>query len=486
MIDDKEALKSLKATEKQAKESQAAMKKLGEGAAKVGQAIAVGVGVAVTSLVAMAVKTADVAGAIDDAAQRVGTTAEEYQKWAYAAKLSGMEQEKLEQIMIKQQKTFADATSGSKAAAQAYKDLGVNIDEWTSDEAFEQVVLKLSKMEDETKRNALANDIFGKSYADMAPLLNQGSEGIKQLRQDAVDLGGVMSNESVASGAAFGDSLDKMNTSISGIVNEIGMWFLPVLQQMLDWVNTNMPTIKQVAGDIFTAVGDAIKWVSDNSNWLIPILAGVLGGFVALKIIGIVSAMIGIFNAVLAAATAAGGLFNLVMLANPLTWVVLGVVALIAAIVALVMNFDKVKKAASDLWNSIKDFFGKIGNFIGGVFDKFKEVIKLPKLSITGSLNPIKWVTEGLPKLNVKWNAEGGIFDSPTIFGTQYGLQGVGEAGPEAIMPLSKLQDLLDMNTIDYDQLANSLKRALRGMAIQLDDDKVGEFIDTRLIRGTV
>lgn len=43
-----------------------------------------------------------------------------------------------------------------------------------------------------------------------------------------------------------------------------------------------------------------------------------------------------------------------------------------------------------------------------------------------------------MPKLAVNWNAAGGIFDQPTIFDTRAGLQGVGEAGPEAILPLNR------------------------------------------------
>lgn len=42
------------------------------------------------------------------------------------------------------------------------------------------------------------------------------------------------------------------------------------------------------------------------------------------------------------------------------------------------------------------------------------------------------------PKFSVAWHAKGGIFDRPTLFNTPGGLHGVGEAGPEAILPLNK------------------------------------------------
>ncbi|GEM04533.1 hypothetical protein HMI01_15210 [Halolactibacillus miurensis] len=86
---------------------------------------------------------------------------------------------------------------------------------------------------------------------------------------------------------------------------------------------------------------------------------------------------------------------------------------------------DKVKAAI----DKIKGFF----NF------NFKwPKLKMPKFSISGSMNPITWLKDGVPKLKVNWNAKGGIFDKPTIFNTARGLQGVGEAGPEAVLPLNK------------------------------------------------
>ena len=177
---------------------------------------------------------ADTAGDLDDAAKRTGTTAEEYQKWAYAAKLGGMEINTLEGLMVKQQKTFSDAREGVKASAEAYKRLGINIKDISSEQAFNLVIDALADMEDETTRNALANDIFGKSYANLAPLLAEGSEGIAKWKQEVVDLGGVMSNEAVEAGASFGDSLDRLQTRFDGLKNNLAGDFLPGFTDVVD------------------------------------------------------------------------------------------------------------------------------------------------------------------------------------------------------------------------------------------------------------
>lgn len=221
----------------------------------------------------IATNAADAAGDLDDMAQRTGTSAEEFQKLAYAAKLSGMETSTLESAMIKQQKAFADASTGNEAMAESYSKLGINISEvGSSSEAFDMVIARLADMEDETQRNALASEIFGKSYAELTPLLNNGSEGINKLKQEAVDLGGVMSNEAVEAGAKFGDSLDAVKTATSGAFMEIGVQFLPILQKLLEWVLAHMPEIKKVIETVFKAVEIVVGIVGKAFDAILPIL----------------------------------------------------------------------------------------------------------------------------------------------------------------------------------------------------------------------
>jgi len=274
LVDSDKANDSIQKTEKKA---EGLASKLGGGIATAGKfGLALG-GAAIAAggaMAGLAVKTADAMGAIDDSAQRAGMTAEEFQKYAYAAKLSGMETATLESAMIKQQKAFTDAKEGSKGMSEAYARLGIDIESvGSSSEAFDQVIARLADMEDETERNALANDIFGKSYAELAPLLNNGAEGINKLKEEAVELGGVMSNEAVAAGAEFGDQLDKVKTSFGGVISKIGMELLPIFSVFLGWILTNMPEIQAFVGGAFEVIGEVVTsawYVFDK--YLLPVL----------------------------------------------------------------------------------------------------------------------------------------------------------------------------------------------------------------------
>lgn len=96
---------------------------------------------------------------------------------------------------------------------------------------------------------------------------------------------------------------------------------------------------------------------------------------------------------------------------------------------AIMTPINKARDAVKEAIEKMKSFFD---------FDWKLPSIKMPKFSVSGSANPIDWITEGVPKLSVKWNAKGAIFTQPTIFGMNGGmLQGAGEAGPEAALPLN-------------------------------------------------
>lgn len=124
--------------------------------------------------------------------------------------------------------------------------------------------------------------------------------------------------------------------------------------------------------------------------------------------------------------------------------------------------WDIVTGTISDAWDNVKqtitDFRDGIFEKFGEIYDKIKEIwdnlgamfeagfeIKLPHISVTGGTAPYGIGGQGtMPKFNVDWYANGGILTSPTIFGMQGGrFLGGGEAGAEAVLPLSNLQEMI-------------------------------------------
>lgn len=170
----------------------------------------------------------------------------------------------------------------------------------------------------------------------------------------------------------------------------------------------------------------------------------------------------------------------------------------------VVNRFNSIKDGATNVFNKVKTAITspieKARDVVKGVVDKIKGFfnfkvelpkIKLPKFGITPSGWKIGDLLKGsIPKLSIKWNKEGAIFNKPTIFDTRYGFQGAGEDGAEAIAPISKLMDYTrlaveDSNAGLEDKLDNLIKLLqyylpfLKNMKLVMDTGAlVGEIVD--------
>ncbi|MCE5222052.1 MAG: phage tail tape measure protein [Clostridium sp.] len=115
--------------------------------------------------------------------------------------------------------------------------------------------------------------------------------------------------------------------------------------------------------------------------------------------------------------------------------------------------WDTVVGGIKDAWEGIKAPFQAVIDWISEAWESIKSKFKLPHFTFSGSMNPLDWGSEGAPSVGVDWYANGGIMTNPTMFGMNGGNAMVGgEAGPEAILPLSVL--FKQMNSIMNDALS--------------------------------
>lgn len=126
-------------------------------------------------------------------------------------------------------------------------------------------------------------------------------------------------------------------------------------------------------------------------------------------------------------------------------------------------KFDSIKTTVKNKIDAAKDSVKNAIDKIKGFFNFSWSLpkLKLPSIGITGkfSLNP-----PSTPKFSINWNALGGVFDKPTLFGYGGSLQGLGEDGAEAVVPLEK-------NTQWLDRIADRLAAKQNGIPIILQVD---------------
>jgi hypothetical protein len=223
----------------------AGLKKAETGLAAFGRTAAAGlqlVAVAATAAgvaLGYAVKHAiDHADALNKSAQKAGVTVEALSRLEYAAKLSDVSLEGLTGGLQKLSKSMADAASG-KGPVTAFKALGIEVKNAdgtlrSSTAVFGDVADRFGRMENGATKTALAIQIFGKSGAELIPLLNAGKQGLADMAQESDRLGITISSKTAAAAEKFNDTLTRIQEIMQGVVNKVMEAALPALQSLAD------------------------------------------------------------------------------------------------------------------------------------------------------------------------------------------------------------------------------------------------------------
>jgi phage-related minor tail protein len=183
-------------------------------------------------------------------AQKVGMQVGEWQKLAYAAELAGVENEQLASGMVKFDRNLVEASKGSGTAVKAFKDLGINLKDTSGKLRAPQNILAdvaniFSRVGDSAEKSALAQELFGKSGAQLIPLLNSGAKGLEAMGKEAETMGLVLSDGAAKSCEEFNDNLERVSKATLGLKIQIGTALAPILESL---VNIITAVIKSITG----------------------------------------------------------------------------------------------------------------------------------------------------------------------------------------------------------------------------------------------
>ena len=364
-------------------------------------------------------------------AQRAGMGVEAYQEYAYAAKMADIEQQVFDKSTAKLAKNMSDAASGkNKSLADLFSRLHIKAK--NADGSLRNVADVLPELADgfkrqtnATVRQTMAMALFGEEGASMVDLLGQGADAMAKAREEARKYG-ILTEEQIKQAAQLDTGLKHVSMAVSGLWKLIGAKLAPVMTPLLemfgDWVALNRVWLATNIESAVTGVVDALKdfdwkaWgqtllsLGRTVNWLVGYIGGwktVLAATVVLisgsfllslgklvwelalvgKSILVVGARLGtlafgaVAGAVLNFATAlragygAMAALNLVMAANPVGAIIIGITALIAVGVLLWKNWDAVKAA----WTGLSSW---IMSGIDSLIAKFKPLIDVLKTVI--------------------------------------------------------------------------------------------------------
>ena len=175
---------------------------------------------------------------IGKASQRVGVSAEEWQKLQYAAERSGAGAANVETAFKTMGKTIFDASTGSKTAAQSLAFLGLSADKlrgMAPEKQFGEIAKRLTLVKDHTEQAVIAQKLFGESGAQLLPMIGTYEE----MGQHLGNIGGVLKNDVAEAAGNFNTQIMDLTKTIQAMVANSGL---------ITWLNDVTSSVNELGG----------------------------------------------------------------------------------------------------------------------------------------------------------------------------------------------------------------------------------------------
>lgn len=346
---------------------QASTKRLATNLALIGGTVSV-VGAGIAAAVRKQINAAD---DMVKTASKIGVPIEELSKLAYVADLSGVS-------MATLQVGLSQLSKNLIKQPDLFKKLGLSVRDATGEmrptsEIVADIAGLFATMPDGAEKTALAMQLFGKSGAEMIPLLNSGKEGIKSLSEEAQAMGLVFTEETGRAAEQFNDNLTRLQSVSVGVARIIAAQLAPVLLTISEYVISAAAAFQSLSPE----VQSLIAWVAGLTVVLGPVI-------IALGLV----------------VGALGALLSPVVLTA-------GAIALLAAgIYAMLPTMEEWRKFWSDIGTIIEYAGMKIGEFISGAIESLKTAFSDLWTSATEIWEGIKTSIGGaIDFVTAKWDA---------------------------------------------------------------------------------
>ena len=341
---------------------------------------------AATKLVEMVKGAIDLGDTLHDMSQKVGMSASALSVLKVSADTSGASLDVLNTGMNAFARSVgAAAYSATSQQAAAFKALGISITDAAGrtrpmQDLFQQATGKLAGYRDGVAKTVIVQQLFGKSGADLIPMLNDlGTNGFAAATENAKALGAYISDDAAAAAGKFNDQVDALKTALGGLAMTAAQELLPALQatvdKLVDFIKTAREdgTIKRFAD----AIGFIVGHLKEIAEFVIAraVLARLAAGFMAVRTAALAAgtAMAALNAAAYGIGTVLGG----------------GVVALVAALAVGLYNYrDQVnpaKQSTDELRKAIEELQIADKNAVGPATAHAQAVLKVAQANLVAA-----------------------------------------------------------------------------------------------------
>lgn len=242
------------------------------------------------AMVSMTKESAAFADNIITLSMQTGQSTEQLQEFSYATELIDVSVDTLQGSLTKLTNNMQDTMNGTGNAKASFEALGVSVTNAdgsmrSANDVFYETIDALGKVKNETERDAMSMDIFGRSAQDLNPLIIQGSKTLKAYADEAHNMGYVLDDEALSALGAVDDAYQRLQKTQEGVKNQLAVEFAPYLEEFYGDVTTMVKDggkaikdsgIVDAFGMLLETVGDILNPMSDLSNNRVPALTKAL------------------------------------------------------------------------------------------------------------------------------------------------------------------------------------------------------------------
>ena len=277
---------------------------------------------------------------------------------------------------------------------------------------------------------------------------------------------------------------EAISSVINTVVGEISNFIMSTFGTVVTWWTENQELIRSITDAVWTGISAIISAAMTvlgpliEGGWnTIQIITSTVWEVIKTVVETAINVVLGIIKAVMQILTGDwSGAWETIKGVFSTVWQAIQsiVQTIFSAIQSYISNvLNGISGTVSNIWNGIKDTVSNVLNGISGTVSSVWEGIKstisgaingakdavssaieaikglfnfsiswphipLPHFHVSGSANPLDWLSQGVPSIGIEWYAKGGIMTKPTIFGMNgNSLMVGGEAGNEAVLPLN-------------------------------------------------
>ena len=356
-------------------------KKAGEVADKT-RKLSLAAGGALAGLGGLAYKAISGADELNTLAKQTGFTTEELQRFQYAAELVDVSMEDIVGATKKLKRAMGNDDD-------IFDQLGVSIRDSNGEmrdmrDVFYDSLRALSRVRNETERDTLAMELFGKSADELAGIIDDGGNALKYWGDQAV---GVLDEDTIARLNEMNDQLDQMKNNLVGAFTELGAKIAEVLGPKLEW--------------LIGKIGEFVDWLGTLDEGTIETILYMLALTAALS--PVASAIANISTAMM------------FLISNPMVLLVAAIIALVALIA---LKGDEIQAKLAEVDDYVQNIFAKdwretFGPVLGGVMNDFMQEVKLRWDGIMEHLNGVIDFIRGIftGDWDRAWKGVGEIFE---------------------------------------------------------------------------